>query len=100
MNELVKRLREYAEWAQANEWEVPLCMADDLEAAAKRIEEAEHENVDAVSVVRCKDCKYYIRGSCDCHSEWPDEYTTGYDCRPDEDDFCSYGERKESAEYD
>lgn len=53
---------------------------------------------DVVLVVRCKDCKHYIRGSCDCHSEWPDEYTTGYDCRPDEDDFCSYGERKEGDE--
>lgn len=54
-DELVNRLREYAEWAQANEWEVPLCMAEDLDEAAKRIEEAEHENVDAVPIVRCQD---------------------------------------------
>lgn len=39
MNELIERLCEYAEWARVNEWEVPLCMADDLETAAKRIEE-------------------------------------------------------------
>lgn len=51
-------------------------------------------SIDAVPVVRCKDCKYYVRGSCDLHSVWPDEYTTGYDHRPDDDDFCSYGEQR------
>ena len=33
----IERLREYAEWARANEWEVPLCMADDLEAAVDKL---------------------------------------------------------------
>ena len=51
--------------------------------------------VDVVEVVRCKECKYYKKGSCDCHSVWPDQYSTGYDCRPDDDDFCSYGERED-----
>lgn len=37
--ELVERLRENAEWAQGNEWETPLCLADDLKAAADRIEQ-------------------------------------------------------------
>lgn len=50
---------------------------------------------DVVPVVRCRDCKHYVKGSCNAHSVWPDEYSTGYDCRPDDDDFCSYGERKE-----
>lgn len=50
---------------------------------------------DVVEVVRCKECKYYKKGSCDCHSVWPDQYSTGYDCRPDDDDFCSYGERED-----
>lgn len=36
-DELVKRLREYAEWARANEWEVPICLADDLEAAVDKL---------------------------------------------------------------
>lgn len=36
--ELIERLREYAEWARANEWEVPLCMGDSLGAAADAIE--------------------------------------------------------------
>ena len=55
-DELVKRLREHVKWARANEWEVPTTLAEDLEDAAKRVEEAERENVDAVPVVRCKDC--------------------------------------------
>ena len=37
-DELVKRLLEYAEWARANEWEVPITLADALEAAADTIE--------------------------------------------------------------
>ena len=46
--------------------------------------------VDAVEVVRCKDCKHY----CDYGRVW--------DCRkyegmhlPNDNDFCSYGERRE-----
>ena len=37
-DELVKRLCEYTEWARANEWEVPITLADALEAAADTIE--------------------------------------------------------------
>lgn len=36
--ELVKALREHAEWAQANEWETPITLGDDLAEAADRIE--------------------------------------------------------------
>lgn len=36
--ELVQNLKEYAEWARANEYEVPLMLADDLELAADIIE--------------------------------------------------------------
>ena len=46
--------------------------------------------VDAVEVVRCRDCKHYK----------PDEYECGCDFAGGlpyvkADDFCSYGERKE-----
>ena len=44
--------------------------------------------VDAVEVVRCKDCKYCDRGNCDF---WDD----GYGAIVSMDDFCSQGERKE-----
>ena len=36
--ELVNALREHAEWAQANEWETPITLGDDLAEAADRIE--------------------------------------------------------------
>lgn len=37
--ELVKELRENAEWADANIWEVPISLPDALRLAANRIEE-------------------------------------------------------------
>ena len=50
------------------------------------------ESVDAVEVVRCKDCKHYA------------DYGRVRDCQkyegmnfPNEDDFCSYGERKDNG---
>lgn len=52
--------------------------------------------VDAVVVVRCKDCKHWVR-----EYEWQRHEcsifngcyeTSGYKTEPD--DFCSYGERK------
>ena len=35
---LVNALREHAEWAQANEWETPITLGDDLAEAADLIE--------------------------------------------------------------
>ncbi len=52
---------------------------------------------DVVPVVRCKDCKRYIKGSagehsnyCDCHSATWEKFF----CLPN--DYCSYGERKDN----
>lgn len=42
-DELVKRLLEYAEWARANEWDVPITLADALEAAADTIERLDNK---------------------------------------------------------
>ena len=36
--ELVNALREHAEWAQANEWETPITLGNDLAEAADRLE--------------------------------------------------------------
>lgn len=46
--------------------------------------------VDAVPVVRCKDCKYNI-GTKKCLN--PDSFFAV----PKDDDFCSYGERREAG---
>ena len=45
----------------------------------------------SVPVVRCKDCKYNV-GTKKCLN--PDSFFAV----PKDDDFCSYGERKEGAE--
>lgn len=51
--------------------------------------------VDAVPVVRCKECRYYGKyGVCNFHSDDADAYHTGHDVHMDYDDFCSYGERR------
>ena len=49
-----------------------------------------------VPVIRCKDCKHWVCGVCDLHSEKPDEYNTGLEIEMFSDDFCSYGERKDN----
>ena len=56
------------------------------------------QTVDAVEVVRCKDCKHFLpntdvnvnRGVCEHYGVtcWLEKY---------EDDFCSYGERKDDG---
>ena len=61
---------EDASWAKDN------CLVE-LEAAP---------TVDAVPVVRCRECKYYDKYQCPMRLSlvWTEDY-----------DFCSYGERKE-----
>ena len=71
---------------------------------AKQISEA--PTIDAVEVVRCRDCKYWgdedgklqdsdgvLCARCKVHNYLIDGRHTGW-C-PTENDFCSYGERKE-----
>ena len=48
--------------------------------------------VDAVEVVRCRDCKHLMFS--DCYGECG----KGHMSIVSPDDFCSYGERKEGAE--
>lgn len=56
---------------------------------------AEQSTIEAVPVVRCKDCEY--------GKEETDSYTFNYFCRYDGcawnngDHFCSYGERRKDA---
>ena len=84
---------EDASWAKEN------CLAE-IEAA---------QTVDAVPVVRCRECKYWgdedgklqdsdlvLFARCKVHNYLIDGRHTGW-C-PTENDFCSYGERKEGAD--
>ena len=78
----------------------PLVYWHDIEAAP---------TVDAVEVVRCRECKYWgdedgklqdsdgvLSARCKVHNYLIDGRHTGW-C-PTENDFCSYGERKEGAD--
>ena len=59
----------------------PLVYWDDIEAAP---------TVDAVEVVRCRECKH-----CDPENHHCDHYMgTAAPLRREPDDFCSYGERR------
>ena len=69
----------------------------------------EAPTVDAVEVLRCRDCKYWgdeagklqhsdgvLFARCKVHNYLIDGRHAGW--RPTENDFCSYGERKDGAE--
>lgn len=53
--------------------------------------------VDAVEVVRCKDCKHYDLGVCLKIYSDGNMHTESWQSRRPED-FCSYGERKEGTD--
>ena len=73
---------EDASWAKEN------CLAE-IEAA---------QTVDAVPVVRCRECKH--RGTDDCIFHIKGEPADEELLRKLDNDFCSYGERKEGADND
>jgi hypothetical protein len=54
---------------------------------AKQIADA--PTVDAVEIVRCRECKYHNKPPCPMRLSF--NWT-------EDDDFCSYGERKEGAD--
>ena len=67
---------------------------------AKQISEA--PTIDAVPVVRCRECKHWKPSGSKAGNSFSDmEYIGGCEftnyCRR-ESDFCSYGERKEGAD--
>ncbi len=91
VKKLVESLREDAEWAQANEWETPITLGDNLTAAADmieameadrdtwklRAEAAEYDMRKAImgTCSPCKSCKYPIQDDapcsvCNCVSHW------------------------------
>lgn len=62
--------------------------SDGVSSVMKELETMSNEDV--VKIVRCKDCKYYSKmyKLCSCRSDRFNVYLN-------EDDFCSYGVRKE-----
>lgn len=84
-----KRLIDYYYLAEKIECPgVPLVYWEDIESAP---------TVDAVEVVRCRDCIHYFSGA--CLKIYSDGNVSQDAWRErNEDDFCSYGERKEGAD--
>ena len=66
-DDLTTRLREYAEWAAANEWEVPLMLGDHLKEAAETIEKLARNLKDCRNelCLRCGQYKQRHLGACD-----------------------------------
>ena len=59
------------------------------------------DTVDAVEVVRCKDCKHFNMRRMECENECistDNEGGADYSINFKVDDFCSYGERKNVGE--
>lgn len=52
-------------------------------------------SADAVEVVRCKDCKYQDKGENESESWNVCKYRPWLYFSIDDDDYCSYGERKD-----
>ena len=67
-------------------------MRGGIRKALRCIEQA--PTIDAVPVVRCRECKWWQEDDDIGHCDNPD----GLDNYAKPDDFCSYGERKEGAD--
>lgn len=73
----------------SRKWENCTCPAQVIQSAP---------TVEAVEVVRCKDCRHYKRGIVFKETMFcfrPDETGGAYVIRSEDDNFCSYGERRD-----
>lgn len=90
MDDLISREALLKERATAIEWtgkELHFVSVEDIESTP---------SVDAVAVVRCKDCKHFkptseIKGECTYWRVMPIQY-------PLKEDYCARGERREKNE--
>lgn len=68
-----------------------LLLHNDREAAIAQLDEL--ESVDAVPVVRCRDCQWF-----DANGDYYDAYCDKNGISVEEDFFCADGERKDGAD--
>ena len=72
---------------------VPSVGSSDRDYESLKLLLQQEPTIDAVRVVRCKDCRHWQ----DNNGGYPNkECRWREDETPDADDFCSYGERKEN----
>ena len=64
--ELIKALKEDAEWAHGNEWETPITLGDHLDAAADALEAADKRVKELETIVtNAEKCDFENRTDCD-----------------------------------
>ena len=71
------------------------CMDCPRNKAKQKLKEAARNKGDVIQVVRCRECKH--RGTDDCIFHIKGEPADEELLRKLDNDFCSYGERKEGA---
>ena len=69
------------------------CMDCPRNKAKQKLKEAARDKLDVISIVRCHECKH--RGTDDCIFHIKGEPADEELLRKLDNDFCSYGERKE-----
>ena len=77
---------------------VPIMSGEDT-VGKRCIDLSDFPTVDAVPVVRCKNCKYFNLQSMECENDavsTDHEGGASYSLNFYLDDFCSYGERKDN----
>ena len=81
--ELIKALKEDAEWAHGNEWETPITLGDHLDAAADALErltaerDAAVEDMTAVLKRDSDDICAYCKNRIECKNEQCEKYSSG-----------------------
>ena len=94
-NELILTSSEVEDLAVCVDCAFQECMDCPRNKAKQKLKEAARNKVDVIQVVRCRECKH--RGTDDCIFHIKGEPADEELLLKLDNDFCSYGERKEGA---
>ena len=94
-NELILTSSEVEDLAVCVDCGLQECMDCPRNKAKQKLKEAARDKGDVIKVVRCRECKH--RGTDDCIFHIKGEPADEELLRKLDNDFCSYGERKEGA---
>ena len=92
MAEYIEREALLAELQEEIDFETPMYTTEQNEYFNRGLKCAlrdvkRQSTADVVEVVRCKDCRWYDRGLCNCDQWWNDDRAVVID----DNDYCSYG---------
>ena len=94
-NELILTSSEVEDLAICVDCGFQECMDCLRNKAKRKLKEAARDKAEVIQVVRCRECKH--RGTDDCIFHIKGEPADEELLRKLDNDFCSYGERKEGA---